>query len=122
MKAKITTAFVYIFTVLLTKLCFDFVIYIMPVIQSTKNAYYDVLIGMLLTVVVFYPMYGGIHSLVEKLSNWFIKTENKRKKSYLIKLFIVFLILNTLLFAGFMKIKRDINIFQDLYNNVNALM
>lgn len=115
MKAKITTAFVYIFTVLLTKLAYDFVVYTMPVIESTQNNYIDVLIGMALTVVIFYPMYGGIHSLVEKLSKWFVKVENKQKKSYLLKLFLVFLFLNFLLFVGFMKIKRNINVFQEIY-------
>lgn len=115
-KLKFTTVLEYILTVLITKLAFDFLMYFLPVIQSTNNPYTDVLIGMGLTIVVFYPIYGLIHSGVEKVSKLIINTDGRKNNTQFIKITVVFLLVFVLLFAGFLKLKRDINLFEVIYN------
>ncbi len=109
---KFTTILEYILTVLITKLVFDSLMYLLPVIQSTNNPYFDVLIGMGLTIVVFYPVYGLIHSFVEKISKAIIKADKRKKSSQYISITIGFLIIITFIFIGMMKIKKDINVFE----------
>ncbi|KOY86697.1 hypothetical protein AD998_11565 [bacterium 336/3] len=114
-KLKFSTILEYILTVLITKLVYDFLMYVLPVIQSTKNPYYDVLIGMGLTIIVFYPVYGFIHTIVEKVSKMVIKADGRKKTTQYIEMTVGFLVIVALVFAGLMKIKREINVFQEIF-------
>lgn len=112
--AKYTTILEYILTVLITKFVFDCLMYFLPVVQSTQNAYYDVLIGMGLTIIVFYPVYGIIHKSVEKISKIIIKTDKRKRTGEYVSVLIGFFVIITLIFIGMMKIKKDINVLQQL--------
>ncbi|TAG54491.1 MAG: hypothetical protein EAZ27_08940 [Cytophagales bacterium] len=113
---KYTTILEYILTVLITKLAFDSLMYFLPVVGSTKNPYIDVLIGMILTIFIFYPVYGLIHKMVEKVSKKIIQTDKRKKISQYTWITVGFVFVFVFIFAGFMKIKRNINVFYELNN------
>ncbi len=104
---------IYSFTVLLTKLIYDVIMKLLPVIKSTKNPYYDVLIGMGLTLIIFYPLYGLTHNWMEKFSGHYVKHAKKIHRNNFLALLIAFIVGLIILFGCFMMVKFNINIVME---------
>ena len=87
-----------------------------PVIKSTSSKYYDVMIGMVLTVAVFFPLYNLVHSAIENQVIGYINNSKKMHKHNLVGMTVAFAGLLLVLFGLFMKVKFNINIIADGWN------
>lgn len=113
---KYAEVIVFTITVLIAKLAYDLIMKSLPVIQSTSSKYYDVMIGMVLTVAVFFPLYNIVHSSIEKQMIGYINNSKKMHKHNLIGMTVAFAGLLLILFGLFMKVKFNINIIADGWN------
>lgn len=111
---------IYAFTVWLTKLLYDVIMKLLPVVKSTKNPYFDVLIGMSLTLIIFYPLYGLTHNWMEKFSGHYIKHAKKIHRNNFLALLIAFVLGFIVLFCCFMLLKFNINVVMEIVNWVKG--
>ena len=109
---------VYSFTVLLSKLIYDVIIKLLPVIKSTHNPYFDVAIGMTLTLIIFYPLYGFAHNWMNIVSGHVVKHSKKLHRNGFLALLIAYLMGLTILFGCFMMLKFNINIVDEAIDAV----
>ena len=115
MKKWIIKAIVYSISVLFTKLVYDFIMSIAPIVKSTRNAYFDVLLGMVLTLCLFAPLYSVVFIVAEKISDFYIGVNKKMHKHSIKGLIIGFVFVLFLLFTGFLYLKFKINLYKDVY-------
>src|SRR4051812_19680042 len=120
MLKKLKKFTVYTFTVLFTKLLYDLVMHFLPVIKSTHNPYFDVAIGMSLTLILFYPLYGFAHTWMEKFSGHYVKHARKIHSNSVLALSIAYVIGIVILFGCFMMLKFNINIVMDAYHSIES--
>ena len=113
---KYAEIIVFTTTVLIAKLAYDLLMKALPTIKSTSSKYYDVMIGMFLTVAVFFPLYDLVHSAIQKQVIGYISNSKKMHKHNLVGMTIAFATLLVILFGLFMKIKFNINIIADAWN------
>jgi hypothetical protein len=109
---------IYTFTVLVSKLVYDVIIKLLPVIKTTHNPYFDVAIGMTLTLIIFYPFYGFTHKWMEKFSGHYVKHAKKIHSNDLVALFIAYVVGLLILFGCYMMLRFNINIITEAYNKV----
>lgn len=105
--------------VLITKVCYDFIMFLLPIVRSTHNPYYDVLIGMVLQVILFLPLYNVIFSLSEKFMNHYIKASKKTIRQEFVALFLGYLLLLFVVFVLLLKLKFGINFFEEMIKYVS---
>lgn len=113
--------FIYSFTVLCTKLLYDVILKLLPVIKSTRNPYFDVAIGMVLALIIFYPIYAFTRNWMERFSHHYIKYSGKLHRNRLFALVLAYLFGMLVLFACFLKVKFDINIISDAARAIQSL-
>ncbi len=113
---------VYTFTVLITKLVYDVIMKLLPVIKSTKNPYFDVAIGMSLTLIIFYPFYVFTHTWTEKFSDHYVKHARKIHRNSFISLLTAYLAGILIIFGFYMMLKFHINIVTEAYSKIKGLV
>jgi hypothetical protein len=113
---------VYTFTVLVSKLVYDVIMKLLPVIKSTHNPYFDVAIGMTLTLIIFYPFYGFTHKWMEKFSGHYVKHAKIIHRNNFIALVIAYVIGVLILFGCYMMLKFNINIVTEAYIKLKELV
>ena len=111
---------IYSFTVLLAKLIYDVIIELLPVIKSTRNPYFDVAIGMGLTLIVFYPLYGLAHAWMEKVSGHYVKHSRGIHSNRTFALIVSYIFGIIVLFGCFMMVKFEINIVAEAFHAVKS--
>ncbi len=99
---------------------FDTVVFFIPVIQSTKNPYIDVLIGMAVTVIVFYPMNGIFQNYSGTAVGHYIRRSKAVHKNRIAGIVIGYVVGMTLIFIAFMYVKFRINVFERIFDWVAA--
>ncbi|MDX2194925.1 MAG: hypothetical protein NW207_00775 [Cytophagales bacterium] len=114
MKKQLTRFIIFSTSGLITKVIYDFLMLVLPIIHSTKNPYYDVLIGMGLTVLLFLPLYNFIFVYAEKAMAYYVKITKKTLDNEILSLSIAYLILLVLVLAALVKIKFGVNMFDDI--------
>lgn len=90
--------------------------YIVNVINSyyKERTYLSVLIGMLVTVLVFVPMFGLVRSFMDKASKSYLKASKKVAKKSSTGLLVGFLIAFIVLFVFFAKIRHNIDVLANI--------
>ncbi len=116
MKKHFINFIIFSSAVLITKVCYDFIMYLLPVVRSTKNAYFDVLLGMSLLVVLFLPLNNVIYSLSERSMQNYIKVSKKTMRQEIVAILLAYLLLLIVVFAILMKLKFGINVLAELSN------
>lgn len=79
-----------------------------------EGTYLSVLIGMLVTVLVFVPMFGFVKSLMDKASKSYLKASKKIAKKNSTGLFIGFVVAFAILFVLFANIRHNIDVIGNL--------
>ncbi|NQY07640.1 MAG: hypothetical protein HRT68_15955 [Flavobacteriaceae bacterium] len=79
-----------------------------------EHTYKSVAIGMLVTVVVFVPLFSFVGKWLNKASKSYIKTGKKVASNSRTGLWISFLIALVILFALFASIRHDLDVLNDI--------
>lgn len=119
MKKSILRFIIFSSAVLITKVVYDFIMYMLPIIKSTHNPYYDVLIGMLLQVILFLPLYNLIFSFSEKFMDYYLKMGKKTIKQEIIAIAGGYLVLLIIVFCLLLKLKFGISALEQLVKLVS---
>lgn len=92
--------------------------YIVNYINSyyKERSYLSVLIGMLVTVAVFVPVYGVISKWMNTASKKYLKASKKVAKKDSTGIIVGFLIAFSILFILFAKIRHHIDVLAELDN------
>lgn len=114
MKKHFINFLIFSSAVLITKVCYDFVMFLLPIIKSTHNPYIDVLIGMSLLVALFLPLNNFIFMLSEKFMRHYIKLSKKTMRQELLGLILGYVVLLFIVFVLLLKLKFGINFFEEL--------
>ncbi|MFN0048857.1 MAG: hypothetical protein ACKVOU_07035 [Cytophagales bacterium] len=114
MKKHFINFIIFSSAVLITKVCYDFVMFLLPIVRSTNNPYYDVLIGMALQIILFLPLYNVIFSLSEKFMNHYIKASKKTMRQEILALILGYLLLLLIVFVLLLKMKFGLSAFEEL--------
>jgi hypothetical protein len=112
---------IYSFSVLLTKLIYDLIKKSLPIIESTRNPYYDVAIGMVLALIIFYPLYYLTHVWMEKFSGHYVKHARKIHSNSIVALALAYILGIVVLFGFFMKVKFNINIVTEALKSLHII-
>jgi len=96
--------------------------YIVGIINSyyKNRSYLSVLIGMLVTVAVFVPMFGIVRSWMDAASKTYLKASKKVAKKSNRGLFWGFLIAFGILFVLFAKIRHQLDVIQEIKHLIGA--
>jgi uncharacterized protein YacL len=92
----------------------------LPTIKSTHNPYFDVALGMVLTLIIFYPLYKLTSNWMKLFSGHYVKHAKKIHRNNSIALFIGFLIGIIILFGCFMMIKFNINVISEIVDEISS--
>ena len=122
MKKHFINFIIFSSAVLITKLCYDFAMFLLPIVRTTRNPYYDVLIGMLLQVILFLPLYNLIFTLSEKFMNHYIRASKKTMKQEMLALVGGYILLLVIVFILLLKLKFGISIFEEIANLIKRKM
>lgn len=79
-----------------------------------EHTYQSVLIGMLVTVIVFVPLFSFLGKWINKASKSYVKTGKKVASNSRTGLWISFLIAMIVLFVLFAEIRHDLHPIEDL--------
>ncbi|MGB1270137.1 MAG: hypothetical protein ACPG45_10415 [Flavobacteriaceae bacterium] len=90
--------------------------YFVKLINSYYKAgtYMSVLIGMIVTVLIFVPMFGFVKRMMDKASKSYLKASKKIAKKNSTGLFFGFLIAFGVLFILFAQIRHNIDVLGKL--------
>lgn len=118
MKKQYAQFIIYSTTVLVVKLAYDYLMTILPVVKSTKSPYLDVLIGMVLTLILFIPLYDIVHNALKGKIDTYIETSKKFHKKQMVGMTVGYILMLIVLFGCFVKLKFDINIITEILKKV----
>lgn len=112
--AKITKHAIYIVSVLTAYLIKEFVVYILGNFKKVNpNKYVSVLIGMLLVVLIFYPVYELLKTVSKHLVHEYFKKSKEITNSQLGGVAFGFVTLVILLFGVYSYLWQKVNIIRD---------
>lgn len=118
---KYAEVIVFTVSVLVAKLVFDMIMKLAPTVSTTHHQYYDVMIGMALIVLVFYPLSGFVQNLIEAQVVKLTNSSKNLHKSNLVGMTIAFLGILVVIFGCFLKIKFDVNILADAWEAIKNI-
>ncbi|PHS03659.1 MAG: hypothetical protein COA88_15355 [Kordia sp.] len=90
--------------------------YVVKLINSyyKESTYISVLIGMVVTILIFVPMFGLVGKWIGKVSKSYLKVSKKVAKKSSNGLFFGFLIAFAILFVLFAKTRHNIDVIANL--------
>ncbi|NQY28449.1 MAG: hypothetical protein HRT69_03150 [Flavobacteriaceae bacterium] len=90
--------------------------YVVKLINSyyKESTYVSVLIGMVVTILIFVPMFGLVGKWIGKVSKSYLKASKKVAKKSSNGLFLGFLIAFAILFVLFAKTRHNIDVIANL--------
>ena len=94
--------------------------YLVKLVNSyyKEGTYLSVLIGMIVTILIFVPMFGFVKGLMDKASKSYLKASKKIAKKNSTGLFVGFLIAFAILYVFFAQIRHNI----DVLGKVSAVL
>ncbi|MGB0897399.1 MAG: hypothetical protein ACPGU9_09170 [Flavobacteriaceae bacterium] len=86
--------------------------YLVKLVNSyyKEGTYVSVLIGMIVTVIIFVPMFGFVKGLMDKASKSYLKASKKIAKKNSTGLLLGFLIAFAILFVFFAQVRHNIDV------------
>ena len=94
--------------------------YLVKLVNSyyKEGTYLSVLIGMIVTILIFVPMFGFVKGMMDKVSKSYLKASKKIAKKNSTGLFVGFLIAFAILYVFFAQIRHNI----DVLGKVSAVL
>ena len=98
MTRKITTALIFILTILAAELAVEYVKHFLKFKTGFHDKYILTLIGMAIIVAIYYPVFGFVHYLTESMTKKFVSASQKKAGNELMGIIIAFFIGGGILF------------------------
>ncbi len=116
MNNKLAKLFITILTILASGLIAGYLIEYTDAYYKSKNMYKNVALGMLILVLVYYPMTTFLDAYFQKLSKKVMNKSKKIAKSNVFGMLIGFCIAIFVLFLGYAKFWYNWNILGNLWS------
>lgn len=116
----LTKQVVFILSILIAYLVSEFVYFIMGNFKKVQNdPFLDVAIGMVIIVIVFYPLYEWFRKLGSKQVEGFIRRLQEGVRSEFLGLLIGFIVLIFLLYCTYAWIWKKITVMQIIHKIIS---